>query len=477
MVNRPRLSSHVLPRLYERDSVRFVVLFDTHTQRAVPVSARAWACVRGMDGTRDASGLVSWLRSIGGTATDEEVSALLGELEGVGMVEEGVRAEGVATDGVATDEAPPARGVRELRTLPAYELTCDGRGSCCRFYPSIAFTPHDVAKARAHCPEVGGAGMDESRLFVPLAGSTSPMRAVCTTNGRCAYLKDDGACAIHARGGAGAKPVGCSLFPARFVDDGECVRVVPHLECACVFRSGRGVAEGGGPLVPAAWRTTSDLPEEVVLDRVVDPVFATPSSTRTLAEVRELAREWGEVPSGADVLEHFLTFAASLGGAPPLAPEEMRRLFRAASGALRPRVEAAAAEPWRSASDLAKLTFDALVTALDLLDAVLEADAELLHASATHWPDELLYLRVQVFGLGFVAKSGTRSCRTLLFDRAFRVLFGRALGVVVELAELIDPVFAVLLLFVEVVMRGYGLLAYVRDVEGDVEAALDRRAE
>jgi lysine-N-methylase len=424
-----------------------------------------------MDGTRDTDGLVAWLQSLGGTATSEEVSALLAELEAAGMVEDGVRPSGASHE----DEPVSTRAPRELRALPGYALTCDGRGSCCRFYPSIAFTPHDVAKARAFCPEVGEAGLDESRLFVPLAGSTSPMRAVCSSNGRCAYLRTDGACELHARGGVSAKPVGCSLFPARFVDDGESVRVVPHLECACVFRSARGSDEGGGSLVPASWRSTSDLPEEVVLERVIDPVIATSSSTLSLAEIRALAREWGDPPSGADVLDHFLACAASFGGAPRLGPEELRPLFRASSAALRPRLEAAAGEPWRSASDLAKLTFDALVTALDLLDAVLEADAELLSASASHWPDEVLYARVQLFGLGFVAKSGTRSCRVLLFERAFRVLLGRALGVVVELAELTDPAFAAPLSLVEAAMRGYGLSAYVREVEAAVEAAFDRR--
>jgi lysine-N-methylase len=473
MFTRPRLSSHVLPRLYERDAVRFVVLYDTQQQATLPVSSRAWACVRGMDGTRDAVGLVAWLQSLGGAASLEEVSALIGELEVAGMVEEGVR----ETAGATSEDEPAAPASRALLVLPDYELTCDGRGSCCRFYPSIAFTPHDVAKARAYCPEVGGAGLDESRLFVPLAGTTSPMRAVCTVDGRCAYLKEDGACGLHARGGPSAKPVGCSLFPARFVDDGESVRVVPHLECACVFRSGRAKGEGGGPLVPASWFTTSDLPTEVVLDRVMDPVLATPSRALSLAEVRDLAREWGEAPSGTDTLEHLLAFAASLGGERRLAPEEVRPLFCAASAALRPRLEAVAAEPWRSARDLAKLTLDALVTALDLLDAMLEADAETLPASAKHWPDEALYLRVQLFGLGFVAKTGTRSCRTLLFDRAFRVLLGRALGVVVELAELTDPAFDAPLSLVEAAMRGYGLSAYAREIEDTVESVFDRRAE
>jgi lysine-N-methylase len=473
MLTRPRLSSHVLPRLYDRAGVRFVVLFDTQKQAAQPVSARAWACIRGMDGTRDRAGLVAWLRGLGGSATEDEVAELLGELHEAGMVVEGV---GSATT-VDAEEEPVARGgARSLLALPSYTLVCDGRGSCCRFYPSIAFTPHDVAKARAHCPEVGGAGVDETRVFVPLLGSTSPMRAVCTTNGRCVYLEDDGACRIHARGGASAKPVGCSLFPARFVDDGESVRVVPHLECSCVFVSARTTA-AGAPLVPEAWRTTADLPEEIVFDGVIDPVFVTPSQQRSLQEVRELAKDWQGSPDGADVIGRLIGLAASLGGGTPPPNEVVRKLFRSASEALRPRLEAAAVEPWRSPTDLAKITFDALVTALDLLDTVLRSppansDTDLLPVG--YPTDEELYLRVQLFGLGFVAKSGTRSCRALLFDRAFRVLVARALGLVVELAELSDPAFIAPLALVEATMRGYGLSAYVREVEGAIEEGFDR---
>ena len=61
--------------------------------------------------------------------------------------------------------------------------------------------------------------------FLPVAGSEPTELATPTmSDGACGYLREDGACVIHAVGGLDAKPLGCRIFPTTFVDDGTTIR-------------------------------------------------------------------------------------------------------------------------------------------------------------------------------------------------------------------------------------------------------------
>ena len=277
MKERPRLAPHVLPRLYSSDE-SYVVLYDTEVLRSHPISRRAWNCVAAMDGTRDIDGLAAALTARGAGAAREEVVQFVTELDEHGLLREGV------VEPTHEPERGP-RPVKPVRQLPNYKLHCSGRGSCCRFYPSIAFTPLDVAKARAHCPDVEDGGHDERRVFVSLIGVDSPMRAVGTRDGKCSFLGADGACQIHRRAGEQAKPAGCSLYPSRFVDDGEAIRVIPHLECACVFTSDASPSSSGATLLPETVATSDALPGAASIERLADPVVMTHEETASLREV------------------------------------------------------------------------------------------------------------------------------------------------------------------------------------------------
>ncbi len=54
--------------------------------------------------------------------------------------------------------------------MPGFALDCDGAGTCCRFYPSIAFSTLDAARARAAEPRILDGGADPDRIFLPLYG-------------------------------------------------------------------------------------------------------------------------------------------------------------------------------------------------------------------------------------------------------------------------------------------------------------------
>lgn len=475
MKHRPRLSAHVLPRIYAASQHSYVVLYDTEALRSHPVSRRAWSCISAMDGTRDVEGLAAFLTARGTDASTEEITGFITELESQALVE-----EGVVTPRAAAPEESSVDLDRRLEPLPRYALECDGAGSCCRFYPSIAFTPHDVAKARAHCPDVEDSGQDERRVFVPLIGVESPMRAVALRDGRCNYLEPDGACLVHKRAGAAAKPIGCNLYPSRFVDAGQSVRLLPHLECACVFRSAA---------VPAAAdptpQTVRDLPLGASVERLESSVILTATLAASLSEVQAMFDALSEL-NCTDCVAAFLQIArqlnaglssealAKLVGSAEGASAFEQELFTAALEALERRVLPLSKEEWRSPKDLVLVTANALLMAIDVLKAGL---AEFLEGPGVFAADEAFYFRVQMFGLGLCARSGTRSSRVLAFDRAFRLLLGRALGVVSVLAELEDPAFKCPLSLVEAAMRGYGLGVYVRELEPAIEAAFSAAEE
>lgn len=263
---RPRLSDAVRVRL-DRSAADFgdarIVLHTDDGELAV-IDGRAWRLLSCCDGTRDVTGIRLAAEARGTRTSLEQVSAFLGRLWKAGCLEDGVLRP---PDDTASSSAPD----RPVEPLPDFAFECDGRGSCCRFFATMTFRPDEVLRARVLAPEVADAGAHPWQGFSPVCGSSdTPWRAsaVATVTGRCGYLDDNGGCGLHRRGGEGAKPLGCRIFPAVVVDTGEVLRVGPRPECACVLRSGR-VARAAAPLLSTPLDpgvVVTRLPEQVVVE-------------------------------------------------------------------------------------------------------------------------------------------------------------------------------------------------------------------
>lgn len=468
----PHLGRHVAARRHLVGDRATVVLVDQRDGRTVRLGEREWAVAAAMDGTRTVEGLVLAAGRRGAATSPARVAEFVLELQTVGFLDDGVPVP------APTVAAPPTPADRALEALPGYRLECDGRGSCCRLYPTVLFLPRDVARARAARPDVFSGGDDEAAAFTPVAGTPDAVSAPALVDGRCAYLEPGDRCGIHAVAGAEAKPFGCRTFPLAFVDDGTTVRVVPRPECACVPRSaapaGNGAAEGSAgdgaaTVLPAGAARRGDLPAQAFVHRVPEQVVlraATPESTVT-AERSALAA-WSRALASAstpDAAAAFAALATSIGEgldvardlalvtAPP--PLDFARVASriAAVGIAAGRK---ASEGWRSPRDLAQQCFLALETACELALAA----PETFTAGPRHDREraaEAFHLRAVIFGhLAFLGDTPPVVADEL-DERAATVICGRALGVVAELAELPDPAFEWPLALVEALVRGHGL--------------------
>ncbi|MFO0550560.1 MAG: YkgJ family cysteine cluster protein [Polyangiaceae bacterium] len=498
MIERPRLLDHVLTRRNRVTGEKpLVVLYDVEALVHHAVSERSHVVISAMDGTRDCDGLAAYARAEGLRMTTAEVRSFVDELAAAGLVGEGVASEGAASaendydnDSDSTPAAPRPRddsADRPLLHQPGFALSCDGSGTCCRFYPSIAFTALDAARARAAQPLVEDGGYDERRIFLPLVGQRSSMRSVTLVDGRCAYLERDGRCAVHAAAGEGSKPLGCRTYPAHFVDDGAHIRVGPILECGCVLASGIAATPAGSALVAPETSKRRDLDPALFVQALPPRVVI----SRDGGVVREVARAevvaWADGladVSVTDAVAGLLALARSLGAAgldveasraalrstADAITQADRRAIAAAVNAIAPRVATLAAESWRGARDMVRQTASALdaacVLALDAMD-------ELVAGPGAHVAVEQFYVRTALFNHTLVhlpprsvsADWAPISMSTLAIDRAARVLLGRAMLVVRSLAELTDPAFAWPLALVEATMRGYGVSVYARELE------------
>ncbi len=466
---RPRLLGHVLPRRHVIDGARLVVLHDTERLTHHRVSERTWAVLGGMDGTRDAEGLLALASSLGLRVSRAELDELMVELEQAGLI--------LNTEPPAS--APPSDGVPDaasdtslpVRQLPDFLLSCDGRGTCCRFYPSIAFTPLDAARARAHAPEVLDGGRDESRVFLPMTGHDRSLMAVTLVDGRCAYLAaESDRCGIHHAAGAQQKPLGCRTYPARFVSDGSALRVGPWLECGCVFQSGVAQEAAGEPLLDAAIAERGGLDPAYHVESLPEEIWV---SSRSRVPRREVA-VWSDALRATaidDGLGALLTLSRSL-ELDGLSEAAQRRawaersaidpaVFAPALLALKPHLDRFAGETFRSAKDLVRTTATALASAAELATAMGD---ELVARPARHAAAERFYLRALLFGHQLVHPKSARPMSVVAFDRAFRLFLARALSVVSELCELDDPAFAWPIALVEASFRGYGLSVYAADL-------------
>jgi lysine-N-methylase len=376
---------------------------------------REWTFLAAADGTRDLDGIALAASARGRRITEEHLRSFFGELAAVGWL-----ADGPATPADSA-EAPPSR---PLVALPGFRLRCDGSGTCCRSYPTTIFTPLEVARARSLEPGVMNGGADAFDAFTPLEGSATPeweARAVGQIDGRCAFLAPDLRCTLHARGGAGAKPAGCNLYPSRFVDDGETIRVGPVPECRCVFVSD---AEEGEPEEP-------HLPPQAVVERLDDEVELTSASRVDRAGYLAWAARIDAVDDGARLLWDL---ARELDGEADLALAAERWRAQVA--------RAAARERWRSEADVARRVLEALPGALDELDFELPPG-----------PGERTYVRalahVHAWALDRVPVAES------LRVRALRLLAARRLRTL--LVDPLDAAFDQPIALVEAVCRGHGL--------------------
>lgn len=329
---RPALAPGVVVRRQVVEGRPSVFVHAAGGEGLVVLGEREWTLLRAADGTRDLEGIVQAARRHGVRRAVEEVGGWFAELLSAGVLIDASltssHAERVAHEARehARVRMTNVRPERSLVPLPEFRLRCDGRGSCCRFYPTTLFSEAEAARARALVPDVLAGGDDGSRVFTAAdGGSGSSVEAigvafsglaVAMVDGRCAYLGPEG-CRIHAAGGASAKPLGCRSYPARFVDDGEVVRVAPALECACVFRSARRCDDGDAePLTTAT--TTSTLDPAVVVDSVPLEIRVTSERSWTRSEYlawhRECSRGCDGGAAGLDALEQLEGFARALWG-------------------------------------------------------------------------------------------------------------------------------------------------------------------
>jgi lysine-N-methylase len=309
---RPRLADHAALRRHVVAGAERLTVQHLHTGEVIQLDARAVEIVLCADGTRDIGGVLLEASRRGVYRRVSEVVEALAALH----------ARGLLADGIEVGLPKGGDPERPLDVLEGFELICDGTGSCCSAYDSVAFSPDEASRARGLVP--GRLGEDERLAFLPVQGSV-PLHALAVTmiDGRCPYLAADGRCLLHVAGGADAKPRGCRIFPATFVDDGVAVRVAVAVECPCVLAS-VGSTGRGAPLVPEGARVEADLVPGSPVRRL--PGSISIDGDRTAP--REAVVAWSRALAGAaasvgDPLAAFWTLSAAIDavGAGALSPE------------------------------------------------------------------------------------------------------------------------------------------------------------
>lgn len=461
--SRPRLGEHVLARKHLVEDEPRVLLHDTRTGRSLQIGTREWGLLAAADGTRDLDGILLAAAREGAHARRGALEAFLAQLHAAGLLEDGL---GEAT---GPTEAPPDAG-RPLDVLPDFSLHCDGRGSCCRIYASVIFGPVEAARARSLLPMILDGGARHERAFLPERGSAATGgSAVALSDGRCIYLDDAGRCGLHALGGPAAKPLGCSLFPASFIDDGERIRVSVSVECACVQRSvGR---EGGSPLIPSSMRVRGDLDEAVFIETLPAQAPITPAVAAPRDEIRAWFARLSRLTPAGDLAAALWSLGDAVAGAglSPGALGSFEQPKALSAAAIRPFIEALHRraslreredEAFRSERDLARRAtrWIGLATSALLAPGALES----LIAERPAAPEgEAFYLRAALHGYRLL---GDLPLATALQDRAARLLVARALEVMFKGQEPDEPAADAPLALVEAMLRGHGLDAYAYEL-------------
>ena len=470
---RPRLADHVLARRHITGSETVVVLHDQHTGRLLQLGPREWGLLAAADGTRDLDGIVLAARREGAHARVPALHAFLEQLHGASLLADGTPDDSDAESRAATTAStPPSEpgqlaADRPLDVLPDFSLHCDGSGSCCRIYASVIFGPVEAARARALFPEIQGGGDRHERVFLPDRGSApTGGSAVTLVDGRCAYLGESGHCSIHARAGGPAKPIGCNLFPASFLDDGERIAVSASVECACILASvGR---PGGAPLISPEARVRGDLDPSVFVASLPARLAVTRDTSADRAAIRLWSRRLIALPLPADTARTLWSLAAALDergldadpapcfhSPPSIDPTEILPWIDALARRAARRVAEDAV--WRSERDLARLASSWIA---DAAGALLSSGSVSLPPSAPG--GEAFYLRAALHGYKLF---GDVPLTVALRDRAVRLIVARALPDVFARVGATDPAGAHPLALVEAMLRGHGLDAYVHDLD------------
>lgn len=455
---RHRLSPFAFARKHVSGGRAQIALFDQRRPGAFYPGAKGWAVLEALDGSRDLDGVRAVLARRYPALTKEELEAFVASAAAQGIVE-GVADEPDDPASVraraSTEEEIPLAAT--IRTLPGFALACDGRGSCCRLYPSIVASPLEAANARSAMPDVLDAGEDEARAFFPERGSDRRSLSIALVDGACAYLQKDGGCGVHARRGEEQKPLGCRTYPLSHVFDGSAVREAPVVECACVIASGLDRASG-----VEAERTRAELDPRVVVERLPSRVLVSRASGR-YAPVEEI-RAWCDRAldrAPEDVPSALFAASRALGGgelaeawpaSAPLSEDERARVV-ACAAALGASASRRLEELAPSGLALANVVLQGISIACEIVATDLDAlsvVSDALHASERFW------LRGILFGLDLV-HGRDESLADALFDRGFRVIVARAMAVAFSLADVTDPAVRYPIAVLGATVRGYGL--------------------
>jgi len=421
-IERPRLAGHVQARFHLTGAQEKVVLHDPRSGLVLEVTPDDWRLLEACDGTRDLDALCLATAKIGRYRGEGAIEQLIGEL-----VEAGVLVDGLPPPPITAPVTPPETPAdRPLEMAPDYRFSCDGQGSCCRFYGSIPFMPVDALSARLHAAD-RPMPIAPQNLFLPVSGAhldPAHPAVVAQVNGRCVFLNADERCDIHASSGAEAKPTVCQTYPAVFVDDGEVVRVSATPECACIFDSAE--SEGGERLLPDTIRLRGDLHPLIAPGVVPDPVPLTLSRTAPRSALRAWSRTAHDIARAADrdaagwalaLAEGMTTRGLDEIDVPSLPLDGLRpwiAAFRSRAASV-----AQTQDGWRHASDLSRQVARWIADALDSQDPF----------TAEPRPrEEGFYLAMLMWGHRL--STGGRPLGHSLRDRATRILTARAMRLV-----------------------------------------------
>jgi lysine-N-methylase len=454
---RPRLASHVLARRHIIDGDEVIVLHDTRGGDLVRIGPREWTLLAQADGTRDEDGICLAAARAGAYRRASEIRGLLIALRDRGLLDDGV------------EHAPREESMvdRPLDVLPNFSFHCDASGECCATYGSVVFTSAEAARARSLLPHLLGGGDCEDRVFTPEHGTRSPTLAVTLVDGRCAYLGASGRCSIHEAGGELAKPRGCRVYPATFVDDGECVRVSVGVECACVLASAGRI--GGSPLVAASATLRSHLDPGTIVVRLLDRIPLRGEITASREDLVSWSRAvvtagnpkdaaaafWALADAAGDRLDPDLATRALVEPSPPPV-DGVARYIEALAARMAGRV--ATTESWRSVKDRTRITTRWLAEAVTSL----RSRSALTRALERPEPSaESFYFRATIHGHHVVDEVPIERA---LRDHAVRVVVARAMGPIIARLAPDDPAARYPLALTQAMMRAHGIKTYAREI-------------